>query len=124
MSKNIAKLFSLFVVLLSLVIGLSMFAAVYSYHSDTKKFWGPLYEPDTPHVEIFDDFPLSWIMLEGGPLGNPEYFEVCHDTAFSMVPIRHVSDDKFEALCGFEETIIETFYMKDENLITKFTSDK
>jgi hypothetical protein len=109
-------LFGIFTMLL--VLGSTgLFFAIKKYHSNAHEFWGSQFKPDESSPQLFQEFPLSVIIPEGGPLASPQFFNVCSETQFPLVPVRQIGADQFEALCGFgSETRIEPYRIEDEQL--------
>lgn len=109
----------LFVVTIILTVGL--YQAVKSYHEAARAFWGDSFDPDKYSLKLFDEFPLSYIIPEGGPLANAEFFNVCKESQILMVPVRQIAANSFEALCGFgSDTRIEFYQVEDEQLREMF----
>ena len=103
--------------MLVLLLSIGFFIAINQYHNKARLFWGDQFKPDSSSVKLYDEFPLSLIIPEGGPLANPHFFKVCSNVQWPLVPVRQVAADKFEALCGFgSETNIELYTVEDEQL--------
>jgi len=106
------------ILMLFLVLSLS----VIRYRSGVMDFWGGLYE-ESNH-DLFTEFPLNIVMIEGGPSANPQMFNVCKGTLLPLVPVKRWEDNKFVAFCGFdvkEET--QVFTLDDKDLLKAFSSE-
>lgn len=99
------------------IFSIGFYKTVKAYHQKANEFWGSQFKPDESSPQLFQDFPLSVIIPEGGPLASPQFFNVCRETQFPLVPVRQIGADQFEALCGFgSETRIEPYRIEDEKL--------
>lgn len=104
-------------IVLFLIFSVGFYKTVKAYHQKAHEFWGSQFKPDESSPQLFQDFLLSVIIPEGGPLASPQFFNVCRETHFPLVPVRQIGADQFEALCGFgSETRIEPYRIEDEQL--------
>lgn len=64
---------------------------------------GGAYTPkEYDESKIKMDFPLSFVVPQGGPIASNQYFGVCLDDPLPLVPVKYNSKlERFEAYCGF-----------------------
>lgn len=98
----------------------AFYISVKRYHKAAIEFWGDAYTPEEhDESKMKMDFPLSFVVPQGGPIASNQYFGVCLDDPLPLVPVKYNSKlDRFEAFCGFgTSSEIQSFTVDDPEIV-------
>lgn len=113
--------------LVFLLLSVSAFyISVKRYHQAAFEFWGDAYTPEEyDENKIKMDFPLSFVVPQGGPIASNQYFGVCLDDPLPLVPVKYDSKlERFEAFCGFgSSSKIQSFTVDDPEIARALKSE-